>query len=151
MTGQSESLPMTMPTTGSLSGPLMTGSSVLLLDGRAGEGKRVVHDRVGEVARRSHGARPDGSEIGAQCGDVPELASGALPLAVPVRLQVRRVRHEGGDAFFEAGAVVALPRRGAAEDVGHHHHGRGHRGVAQRVVEDGAQMLLELAGPGALD
>src|SRR3954468_23845264 len=115
MTGQPAALPLTMPTTGSLSGPLMTGSSVLLLDGRAGEGKRVVHDRVGEVARRGHGARPDGGEIGAQCGDVPELASGALPLAVPVQLHVRPVRHEVVDALVEAGAVVVLPRRGAAE------------------------------------
>ena len=39
----------------------------------------------------------------------------------------------------------------AAEHVGHHHARRGQPGVAERQVEHGAQVLLELAGPRALD
>src|SRR3954468_23110577 len=84
--GQSESLPMTMPTIGVLTA---TGSSVLVL-----EGERRVHHAVSEVAGR--GDRP-GSHLGhvlPERGHVAELAAAPLALAVPVQLDVGPVGHE---------------------------------------------------------
>jgi hypothetical protein len=82
---------------------------------------------------------------------VAELAAGALALAVPVQLHVRPVRHQVVHPLVEGRAGPALLAGAPAEHVGHHHDRRGHRRGAQRVVEDGAQVLLELAGPRALD
>src|SRR4051812_16312087 len=89
ITGQSESLPMTMPTTGSLLGPLTRVSSVLGLEREGG-----VDDAVGQVPGRSHCAGAHLGDVAAQCGDVAELAASSLSLAVPVQLHVRPVRHE---------------------------------------------------------
>src|SRR3954468_820631 len=78
MTGQSESLPMTMPTTGSLLGPLTRVSSVLGVEREGG-----VHHAVGQVMRRGHRPRAHLGDVVAQRGDVAELATAPLALAVP--------------------------------------------------------------------
>src|SRR3712207_9594548 len=87
----------------------------------------------------------------AQGGHVAELPAATLPLAVPVQLHVRPVRHEVVDPLVQAWTGPPLVGGGPAEHVGHDDDRRGHRRGAQRVVEDGAQVLLELAGPRALD
>src|SRR5215208_4138847 len=77
--GQSESLPITMPTIGSL----VLIRSVLLL-----EGERGLDDAVGQVPRGSGCPRPDLGEVVAERRDVAELAPRPLTLAVPVQLHV---------------------------------------------------------------
>src|SRR3954470_19985408 len=72
MTGQSESLPMTMPTTGSLLGPLTRFSSVLGV-----ERERGVNDAVGQVPGRGHRPRAHLGDVGAEGGHVAELATTA--------------------------------------------------------------------------
>src|SRR5687767_13270125 len=101
--GQSESLPMTMPTTGSPFGPDMPIPSVLVL-----EGEGVVDDTVGQVPGRSDRPGAYLADVGAERGDVAELAAAALPLAVPVELHVGPVRHEVVDPLVERGPVPAV-------------------------------------------
>jgi hypothetical protein len=61
------------------------------------------------------------------------------------------VRHQVVHPFVEPGPRPVRRRRAAAEHVDHDDDGSGHRRRAEGVVEDGAQVLLELAGDGALD
>src|SRR5687767_7893122 len=109
--GQSESLPMTMPTTGSL----MPGSrGGVVVEGRLLERIGRVDDPVGQVAGRGDRPRPHLGEVLAQGGHVPELAARALALAVPVHLHVGPVRHEVVHPLVQRRAVPARRRRGAA-------------------------------------
>src|SRR6202020_2918211 len=76
-------------------------------------------------------------------GDVADLAAGPDGLAVQVHLYSRVERHH-------VHVLVVDVRVGAAEQVGHHRVGHGHGGGAQRQVEHGPQVLLELGGGGAV-
>src|SRR3954465_10002851 len=68
--GQSESLPITMPTSGSV-----TEVSPVLVGEREGGGDHAV----GEVPGRGDGASANPPEVVAERGDVAELAAGPLP------------------------------------------------------------------------
>src|SRR5215218_7863269 len=146
--GQSESLPMTIPTTGSSSCSSTRAScgSVLF-----GERERRIDHAVGEVAGGGSGAGAHRVEVVAERGDVTELAPRPLPLAVPVDLHVRPVRHQVVHALVEPGAVPAGGAGGAAQHVGHDDDRRRGGGRAEGVVEHRPQVLLELAGARPLD
>src|SRR5260370_239210 len=77
-------------------------------------------------------------------GDVPDLATGSYVLAVEVDLDARIVSHH----VDVAGVDV---RVAATQHVGHHDVRRGGRGDAERQVEHGPQVLLELGGTRTLD
>src|SRR3954452_23668810 len=111
---------MTMPTIGSPLGSvtLLLQCSWLVVGRRAREGEGIVDDAVGEVAGRRDGARAHLAQLGAEGGDMAEVAAGALPLAVPVQLHVRPVGHEVVDPLVEARAGPVIPRRGTTEHVG---------------------------------
>src|SRR5688500_12460298 len=112
--GQSESLPMTMPTIGSLMRCSWSPTSVLVL-----EGEGVVDDAVGQVAGGGDGPRANLGQVLPQRRDVAELAAGPLSLAVPVQLDVGPVRHEVMDALVQAGSCPARLRRRTPEHVRH--------------------------------
>ena len=130
---QSESLPMITPTTGS------DGF------GAAVTAARPVH----QVVAQPHRARPRTSSR-----SVPKAVT--WPTLRPGRnsLPYRWILTSG-----QRGQTVMHPlvdaRRSdvvrSAEHVRHDHHGRGHRGRAERVVQHRAQVLLELRGARALD
>src|SRR3954451_15096599 len=115
ITGQSESLPMTMPTTGSLLGPLTPLSSVLGVEREGG-----VHHAVGQVPGRGDRSRAHLGDVVAEGRHMAELATAALTLAVPVQLHVRPVGHEVVDALVEGRAGPVRLGSRAAEDVGDH-------------------------------
>src|SRR3982751_1023955 len=99
--GQSESLPITMPTSGSLTAT----SSVLVA-----ERERGVDHAVGEVPGGGDGAGTDLPEVVPECGHVAELSAWALTLPVPVQLDVGPVRHEVVHPLVEAGPGPARRR-----------------------------------------
>jgi hypothetical protein len=84
-----------------------------------------------------------GVHVGAEHGDVADLAAGLDPLAVQVDADVR----VGQDPVQRPDQVGV----GAAEHVGHHRDRRAQRRRTQRQVGDGAQVVLELAGDRTLD
>src|SRR5687768_8308472 len=98
---------MTMPTTGS-SCSSTRASWVRSVLGR--ERERGIDHAVCQVAGRRRRADTHLGRVVAQGGDVAELAPGPLPLAVPMDLHVRPVRHEVVHPLVEAGPV---PVRGA--------------------------------------
>src|ERR1700722_3993574 len=105
ITGQSESLPITTPTTG---GALMC--ALLRCSRFLGPGR--------QVASRSPGAFPHRSQVAAESGDVTYFAAGPDCLAVQVHLQ-------GGIGCHH---VVQLPvqiRVVAAQQIGHDNVRRG--------------------------
>jgi hypothetical protein len=72
----------------------------------------------------------------------------ARPRLLPV--QVHASTRVGGHQVVQP--LVDRHRGGrTSEHVGHHDDRRGRRCVAERVVEHGAQVLLELRGTGTLD
>lgn len=77
--------------------------------------------------------------------DVTDLAILALTLAVQVDLRVRHPREQVMDALVHR--HLGSFRR--TENVGHHGDRRDRRRISERVVENRAQVLLELRGAGA--
>lgn len=71
------------------------------------------------------------------------LAAGPLRLAVQMNLGFGHPREQVVQSLVER----HCRRRGGAEHVGHHRHRDDRVGVAERIVEHRAQMLLELTGP----
>src|SRR5580704_14137528 len=80
----------------------------------------------------------------ADYGDVADLAAGAYRLAVHVHLDGRVAGHHVDVAVVD---VIVV----AAEHVGHHGNRGGRRRGAERQVQNGPQVLLELRGTRALD
>src|ERR1700733_6393979 len=105
--GQSESLPMMMPTFGS--GCVIAGSFMQPPSGA-----------------RSRGA--DARQVGTERRDVADLAARAHRLAVEVHLPARFGRHHVVQPLVDRHATV-----GAAEHVGHDDDRRGEAGVAERI------------------
>ena len=95
-------------------------------------------------SRRAAGPVAQLLGVVAEHGHVADLAAGPDVLAVQVDLHARVERHH-------VHVLVVDVRVGAAEQVGHHRVRRGHGGGAERQVEHGPQVLLELRGGGAVD
>ncbi|CMH90974.1 Uncharacterised protein [Mycobacterium tuberculosis] len=78
---------------------------------------------------------------------MPHLATGSLGLAVEVNPGVGHSRKQMVQPLVDAHGR----RLRGAEHIGHHRHGHHGVAVAERVVQDRAQMLLELAGARPVD
>src|SRR5215212_6922774 len=78
--------------------------------------------------------------------DMADLAAGPQLLAVEVHTELRVAGHRVRVAVVEPSHVLPRP----AEDVDHHRPWRPWRRRAERQVEDGAQVVLELAGHRAV-
>src|SRR5580692_3278353 len=145
ITGQSESLPMTTPTTGrALTGPLPAGpaSPASTADPAgpadpsgpagpaAGSQSRVLGSR-GEIPGCPPGPLPDHGEIAAERGDMADLAPWPDGLAVKLHLHSRI----GCQYMVQLAVQVRVI---AAEHVRHHDAGRGRGRGAERPVQHGA-------------
>src|SRR3954447_27063504 len=126
ITGQSESLPITMPTTG------CRDRAASLIDVSSQEGCGVDRPRAHVCS------------IVADGRDVPDLSPWAHVLAVHVDPHAGVV----GEAVEVAGVHLGDL---ATEHVRHGDPGGGHPGLAERQVQHRTQVLLELAGAGPLD
>src|SRR5215469_3251262 len=159
MTGQSESLPMTTPTTGTRpcpaparvpasaarpasAAPLVKPSDGMLI-GLPPERSRLLASG-GQVARRPGGPVPDRGHVVAERGHVAYLAAGSDRLAVELDL-------EGGVGGQDVTELAAQVRVVGAEHVRQRDTRRRERGGAERQVQHRSQMLLELRGPGSVD
>src|SRR4051812_21804430 len=101
-------------------------------------------DVSSQEGRRVPGTLPHHASIAAQRRDVTHLSPWAYLFAVHVDPD----RGVVGEAVQVARIHVGQL---AAEHVGHGYERRRHRGVPEREVQDGAQVLFELAGPRPLD
>src|SRR5215470_19933954 len=126
ITGQSESLPMTTPTTA----PLLMASIL--------PRRQVARRPPGPLARLVPERRVPGH------GHVPDLAPRPHLLPVQVDLHVRVGRHH----MEVAGVHVGI---GATENIRHNDLRRDRPGGAKGQVQDGPQVLLELRRHGPLD
>src|SRR5262245_11265359 len=128
MTGQSESDPMTTPTTASVDSAI---------------------DLSGQIGSRMVGALAEVGQIGSGDGDVADLPSRAYLLAVHVNPQLRIASLAMDVSRVRIDRPTPLVK--ATEHV--HQHGvrrpRGRR--SQWQVEHRTQMLLELTGDGSID
>src|SRR5262252_3252932 len=126
ITGQSESLPMTTPTRAP---PFM--GSILSRSQIACRAPGPLSQLVPQRGIPGH-------------GHVPDLAPRAHLLAVQVHLHTRIGRHHMQVAPVHAGI-------GTTKDIRHNDLRRDRTGSAQRKVQDGPQVLLELRCRGPLD
>src|SRR5580704_16636465 len=135
ITGQSESLPMTTPTTGrALTGslpadPASPARTAGPAGPAAGSQSRVLGSR-GEIPGCPPGPLPDHGEIAAERGDMTDLAPWPDGLAVKLHLHGRI----GCEHMVQLAVQVRVI---AAEHVRHHDAGRGRGRGAERPVQHG--------------